>query len=110
MPLAPRFAATGAPGPNTTSFFEKSFESNTRETRETPASASTSRMGMELPKNKPIDRGNASATANATPISVMPSSVSRSRSARRASRDAAASAASSASRKQAQDAKLEESR
>ena len=65
---------------------------------------------MELPKNKPMDRGNASATASATPISVMPSSFSRSRSARRASRAAAASAASSASRNDAQDAKFEDAR
>ena len=64
---------------------------------------------MELPKNKPMDRGNASATASATPISVIPSSFSRSRSARRASRAAAASA-SSASRNDAQDAKFEDAR
>ena len=107
MPLAPRFAAVGAPGPNGT---EPRTSTTSSRVFAIPANASTSRMGMELPKNKPMDRGNASATASATPISVMPSSFSRSRSARRASRAAAASAASSASRNDAQDAKFEDAR
>ena len=61
-------------------------------------------MGIELPRNNPSEGGRRSVTANATPISVIPSSASTSASAAAASRAAAASHARSVSRNAAHDA------
>ena len=64
---------------------------------------STSRMGIELPMNRPALGGRFSVTASATAISEIPSAASMSPSAAHASRLAAASHASSVSLNLAHD-------
>ena len=73
----------------------------------TPANASTSRMGMEFPRNSPVFCGKLFEINSAVPISVIPEPCSKSCRTDRASRDAAASAAFKMSLNAKQDAAFE---
>ena len=110
MPLAPLLAHTGAPGPAPAPKVRLEvfapgcpvFSVLVRLER-IPESMSTSRMGIELPMNRPALGGRFSVTASATAISEIPSAASTSPSAAHASRLAAASHASSVSLNLAHD-------
>ena len=107
MPLAPLLAHTGAPGPapapNALDVFAPECAASVLVRLRIPESMSTSRMGIELPMNRPALGGRFSVTASATAISEIPSPASMSPSAAHASRLAAASHASSVSLNLAHD-------
>ena len=73
IPDAPRFAQTGAPGPKFTLVVVCRDPFKNWPPGRTPARASTSLIGMEFPRKRPMLGGNAFATNKAAPISVMPS-------------------------------------